>query len=63
VSCHYLVDGAGHITQMAGEEMRWRRPIPAGQTDINRVASGPNRDHNGIGPDRQMDAVINCRAT
>ena len=67
VSCHYLVDELGHITQMVGEEMRaWHagQSSWAGETDINSRAIGievHNRGHT-LGypdfPDSQMEAVI-----
>ena len=43
VSCHYLVDEAGLITQMAGEEMRaWHAGVShwQGETDINSRSIG-----------------------
>lgn len=66
VSCHYLVDEAGEITQMVGEDMRawhagegfWR-----GESDINSRSIGveiQNLGHNNGYPDfpgAQMAAV------
>lgn len=43
VSCHYLVDEEGHITQMVGEEMRaWHAgaSVWEGETDINSRSIG-----------------------
>lgn len=43
VSCHYVIDEAGVITQMVAEEMRaWHagEAIWAGQTDINSLSVG-----------------------
>ncbi|NNE25063.1 MAG: N-acetylmuramoyl-L-alanine amidase [Rhizobiales bacterium] len=71
VSCHYLVDEAGEITQMVGEDMRawhageacWR-----GESDINSRSIGieiQNLGHNNGYPDfppEQMAAVTElCR--
>jgi N-acetylmuramoyl-L-alanine amidase len=67
VSCHYLVDEHGDITQMAGEEMRaWHAGAScwAGETDINSRSIGieiHNRGHllsYTEFPDVQMEAVI-----
>lgn len=43
VSCHYLVDEAGHVTQMVAEEKRaWHAGASswAGETDINSASIG-----------------------
>lgn len=43
VSCHYVVDEAGHITQMVGERDRaWHAGVGywAGETDINSASIG-----------------------
>lgn len=66
VSCHYLVDEAGRITQMVSEAMRaWHagESFWAGETDINSASIGieiHNRGH-GSGypdfPESQMQAV------
>ncbi|MGA7267995.1 MAG: N-acetylmuramoyl-L-alanine amidase [Aestuariivirga sp.] len=63
VSCHYLVDEQGRITQMVGEEMRawhagqsqWR-----GERDTNSRSIGIEIQNTGDQPypDRQMSAVI-----
>ena len=67
VSCHYLVDEQGYITQMVGEDMRawhaghsfWR-----GETDTNSRSIGIEVHNPGHGlgypdfPRVQMDAVI-----
>jgi N-acetylmuramoyl-L-alanine amidase len=67
VSCHYLVDQAGRITQMVGEEMRaWHagKSVWQGETDSNSRAIGIEIHNPGhtLGytdfPDRQMQAVI-----
>jgi N-acetylmuramoyl-L-alanine amidase len=66
VSCHYLVDEAGHITQMVHEEMRaWHagESYWAGETDINSASIGIEIANPGhlIGytdfPELQMQAV------
>ncbi len=67
VSCHYLVDETGDITQMVGEEMRaWHAGASSwnGETDTNSRSIGieiHNPGHN-IGyhdfPPHQMQAVI-----
>ena len=66
VSCHYLIDEAGRITQMVSEAMRaWHagEAFWAGETDINSASIGMeihNRGH-GAGypdfPEAQMRAV------
>lgn len=66
VSCHYLIDEAGRITQMVSEAMRaWHagEAFWAGETDINSASIGievHNPGH-GVGytdfPDVQMQAV------
>ncbi len=67
VSCHYLVDEDGVITQMVSEEMRaWHAGVSSwrGVTDINSHAIGievQNPGHNGGYPDfplRQMESVV-----
>ncbi len=66
VSCHYLVDEKGHITQMVHEEMRaWHagESYWAGETDINSASIGieiHNPGHGGNYSDfgeNQMRAV------
>jgi N-acetylmuramoyl-L-alanine amidase len=66
VSCHYLVDAAGRITQMVGEAMRaWHagEAFWAGETDINSASIGIEIHNPGHGagysdfPDIQMQAV------
>jgi N-acetylmuramoyl-L-alanine amidase len=66
VSCHYLVDEGGAITQLVGEEQRaWHAGVSSwhGETDINSHSVGieiQNPGHAGGYPDfpaRQMDAV------
>jgi len=66
VSCHYLVDEQGAITQMVGEELRaWHAGLSHWQdeTDINSLSIGieiQNPGHGGGYPDFpsvQMDAV------
>ncbi|MBC8038546.1 MAG: N-acetylmuramoyl-L-alanine amidase [Rhizobiales bacterium] len=67
VSCHYLVDGAGDIVQMVGEEMRaWHAGVSSwrGETDINTRSIGIEIQNPGHAsgypdfPDAQMRAVI-----
>jgi N-acetylmuramoyl-L-alanine amidase len=67
VSCHYLVDEHGGITQMVGEEMRaWHAGVSfwAGERDINSHSVGIEIHNPGhsLGypdfPDAQMQAVI-----
>jgi len=67
VSCHYLVDEDGKITQMVGEENRaWHAGESSwhGETDINSFSIGieiHNPGHSGGYPDfppAQMDAVL-----
>lgn len=67
VSCHYLVDENGHITQMVREEMRaWHAgdSVWLGETDINSASIGieiQNPGHEAGYPDfpqAQMHAVI-----
>lgn len=66
VSCHYLVDENGRITQMVQERMRaWHAGVSnwAGETDINSCSIGieiHNRGHDMDYPDfpeAQMQAV------
>jgi N-acetylmuramoyl-L-alanine amidase len=66
VSCHYVVDEGGRITQMVSEAHRaWHAGLSswAGETDINTASIGieiQNPGHDGgypDFPDRQMDAV------
>jgi N-acetylmuramoyl-L-alanine amidase len=66
VSCHYLIDEAGRITQMVAEAMRaWHagEAFWAGDTDINSASIGIEIQNPGHGsgyadfPDRQMQAV------
>ncbi len=67
VSCHYLVDEAGAITQMVDERMRaWHAGEGSwgGQEDINSMSIGieiQNTGHTGEYepfPDQQMKAVV-----
>ena len=67
VSCHYLIDEAGVITQMVSEDMRaWHAGAGSwkGEGDINSRSIGieiQNQGHNGEYtdfPDVQMAAVI-----
>lgn len=67
VSCHYLVDRDGRITQMVGEEERaWHAGVSVweGETDSNSRSIGIEIDNPGhsLGyidfPAVQMDAVI-----
>lgn len=67
VSCHYVIDEAGRITQMVRESMRaWHAGLSrwAGETDINSASIGieiQNPGHDGgypEFPDAQMEAVI-----
>lgn len=66
VSCHYVIDETGRITQMVGEEMRaWQAGLAvwAGETDINSASIGieiQNPGHAGGYPDftaAQMERV------
>ena len=66
VSCHYLVDGDGQITQMAGEEMRaWHAGQSSwqGETDTNSRSVGIEIHNPGHSidyqefPAAQMDGV------
>ncbi len=66
VSCHYLVDEQGVITQMVSEDMRaWHAGVShwQGETDINSCSVGieiQNAGHSGGLPDfppAQMEAV------
>lgn len=66
VSCHYVVDRDGRITQMVAEEMRaWHAGLShwAGESDINSRSIGIEVDNPGheLGypdfPDAQMRAV------
>jgi N-acetylmuramoyl-L-alanine amidase len=66
VSCHYLIDEAGRITQMVPEAMRaWHagEAFWAGETDINSASIGIEIQNPGHGldyvdfPDMQMQAV------
>lgn len=66
VSCHYLVDEAGVITQMVGEELRaWHAGVSSwqGETDINSLSIGIEIQNPGHGggypefPTEQMEAV------
>lgn len=67
VSCHYLIDEDGTITQMVGEEMRaWHAGVScwAGETDTNSRSIGIEIQNPGhsIGyrdfPEGQMAAVV-----
>ena len=66
VSCHYLIDEAGGVTQMVSEQMRaWHAGDSywAGETDINSVSIGIEIHNPGHGlaysnfPEKQMQAV------
>ncbi len=66
VSCHYLIDKAGHIVQMVDEAARaWHAGVSSwhGETDINSHSIGieiHNAGHTGGYPDfpqAQMEAV------
>jgi N-acetylmuramoyl-L-alanine amidase len=66
VSCHYVVDIDGRITQMVAEKMRaWHAGLSSwlGETDINSASIGieiqnPGHQHGYPDfPDQQMDAV------
>lgn len=66
VSCHYLVDEAGEIVQMVGEEMRaWHAGVSSwqGEADINSCSIGieiQNAGHSAGYPDfpeAQMEVV------
>jgi N-acetylmuramoyl-L-alanine amidase len=71
VSCHYLVDEAGSITQMVDEDLRaWHAGESCwqGETDINSVSVGIEIQNPGHGlgypefPRAQMEAVAElCR--
>jgi N-acetylmuramoyl-L-alanine amidase len=67
VSCHYLIDEQGIITQMVGEEMRaWHAGVSVwqGETDTNSRSIGIEIQNPGhaLGyrdfPDEQMRAVV-----
>lgn len=67
VSCHYVIDEAGRITQMVAEEMRaWHAGLShwAGETDINSASIGieiQNAGHDAGLPEFppvQMRAVL-----
>ena len=67
VSCHYVIDLDGRITQMVAEDMRaWHAGVSVweGETDINSASIGieiQNAGHDAGYPDfpaRQMQAVI-----
>jgi N-acetylmuramoyl-L-alanine amidase len=67
VSCHYLVDEKGVITQMVGEEMRaWHAGVSSwnGDADTNSRSIGIEIHNPGHGlgyadfPDAQIEAVI-----
>jgi N-acetylmuramoyl-L-alanine amidase len=66
VSCHYLVDEAGRITQMVSETMRaWHagESYWAGETDVNSASIGIEIHNPGHGPaysnfpEAQMQAI------
>jgi N-acetylmuramoyl-L-alanine amidase len=66
VSCHYLIDEAGKVTQMVGEELRaWHAGISSwrGDTDINSLSIGieiQNPGHSAglpVFPLAQMETV------
>jgi N-acetylmuramoyl-L-alanine amidase len=67
VSCHYLIDEVGNITQMVDEELRaWHAGVSSwqGETDINSRSIGIEIHNPGHGPQykgfpsSQMHAVI-----
>lgn len=64
VSCHYLVDEQGRITQMVGEELRaWHAGVSSweGETDINSTSIGieiHNPGHAGGYPDFPRDQMV-----
>lgn len=67
VSCHYVIDEDGHITQMVAEDMRaWHAGVSSwqGHTDINSMSIGIEIQNPGIGngypdfPDKQMARVV-----
>jgi N-acetylmuramoyl-L-alanine amidase len=67
VSCHYVIDTDGRITQMVGEDMRaWHAGVSAwaGETDINSCSIGieihnPGHDQGYPDfPEAQMAAVV-----
>ncbi len=67
VSCHYLVDETGEITQMVSEDKRaWHAGVSSwqGNIDVNSMSIGieiANPGHSGGYPDfaaSQMDAVV-----
>jgi N-acetylmuramoyl-L-alanine amidase len=67
VSCHYLVDETGNITQMVDETLRaWHAGVSSwkGDTDVNSRSIGIEIQNPGHGPnyrdfpDAQMAAVI-----
>ena len=67
VSCHYLIDEEGEITQMVDEELRaWHAGVSSwkGQNDINSASIGIEIHNPGFElgyrdfPDAQIDAVI-----
>lgn len=67
VSCHYVIDTDGRITQMVGEDLRaWHAGISAwaGETDINSCSIGIEIHNPGHEqgypdfPDAQMSAVV-----
>ena len=67
VSCHYVIDTDGRITQMVAEDRRaWHAGVSvwAGETDINSRSIGfeihnPGHDHGYPDfPEAQMEAVV-----
>jgi N-acetylmuramoyl-L-alanine amidase len=67
VSCHYVIDTDGLVTQMVAEELRaWHAGVSvwAGETDVNSRSIGfeihnPGHDHGYPDfPDAQMAAVV-----
>jgi N-acetylmuramoyl-L-alanine amidase len=67
VSCHYVIDEAGRITQLVAEEMRaWHAGLASwrGETDINSASVGIEIHNPGHEqgypdfPDAQIEAVI-----
>lgn len=66
VSCHYLIDEQGHITQMVSEDIRaWHAGVSSwqGEEDVNSISIGIEIQNTGhsLGyvdfPPQQMDVV------
>jgi N-acetylmuramoyl-L-alanine amidase len=65
VSCHYLIDESGRITQMVAESMRaWHagESCWAGETDINSASIGIEIHNPGHGPDYRPFPETQMRA-